>query len=98
MSSLTRAVAIVALGILAAGCPASHPPVDSRPPCPEGGDFGNECSQQDDCEPSVCGRVAGVCIDYTWTCGACDFCFFEMNEHVEDTFLPCDPTTGFCTY
>jgi hypothetical protein len=97
---LPRAVLIVVIGILAAGCSASHDPdpEDPRPVCPEGDDFvqGNACIEQNDCEPSACGRLAGVCVEYAWICGSCDYCFFSQREHVEDTYLPCNPATGLC--
>jgi hypothetical protein len=98
--SLARVLATVLLALTSATCASSHEPVDPRPPCPEGDDFerGNECTQQSDCEESTCGRVAGLCVEYKWVCGQCDFCFFDQVEHIEDTFLPCNPATGFCEY
>ena len=99
-ASWPRALLLLLLGSLAVGCPSSHDPdpEDPRPACPEGDDFvqGVACTEQGDCDPSTCGRVAGLCVEYAWTCGSCDFCFFEQIEHVEDTFLPCNPATGRC--
>jgi hypothetical protein len=90
---------VVGLALLGVTCSSSHDPVDPRPPCPEGDfDRGEACAEQADCEGSTCGRVAGICVEYKWVCGQCDFCFFEQVEHVEDTFLPCNPATGFCEY
>jgi len=97
---LLPVLAVLALGLQVAGCPSSHDPdpVDPRPPCPEGEDFewGNACAEQSECEGSTCGRLGGVCVEYKWTCGACDLCFFEMVQHVENSYLACDPGTGLC--
>jgi len=91
-----RLLAVVAAALLAAGCPSSHDPVDPLPECPDGARLGNPCLDDEDCEPSTCGRVAGLCVDYTWTCGQCGSCFFLQIEHTEDTFLPCNMDTGRC--
>lgn len=96
---LRRAVLIVSTGLLLAACPSSHDPdpEDPRPPCPEGEfEQGNDCTEQSDCEAGSCGRLGGVCVEYRWTCGQCDVCFFDTVEHVENSFLPCNPETGLC--
>ena len=99
-TSSLRAILIVVIGALGAGCPSSHDPdpEDPRPACPVGDDLveGNACTEQSECEPSTCGRVAGLCVEYAWICGSCDLCFFQQREHVENTYLPCNPDTGLC--
>lgn len=97
---LHRAFLALVLGLLAAGCPASHTPDDPRPDCPEGDavEWGGSCVTQDDCDPSYCGRLGGICVDNTWTCGECDLCFYQQIQHVEDTYMSCDMDTGFCVH
>lgn len=98
MSSLLRcAVTTLALGMLSA-CPSSHDPdpEDPRPPCPEEFERGNDCTEQADCEGSSCGRLGGVCVEYRWTCGQCDLCFFEQVEHLEPDMQTCNPDVGLC--
>lgn len=93
-----RALTILAAALLVAGCPTSHDPEDPRPACPEGEDveWGAACTTQDDCEPSYCGRLGGVCVDNGWTCGECGLCFFGQIQHTENTFMACNMDTGLC--
>lgn len=71
---------------------------DPRPECPEGDDLviGDICNDQSDCDAPLCGHQGGVCIDETWTCGRCDYCFFERTPRIDDPGLECNRATGVC--
>ncbi|MBI2896918.1 MAG: hypothetical protein HYY06_25390 [Deltaproteobacteria bacterium] len=71
---------------------------DPRPECPAGDDLvlGSPCDGQEDCDPPLCARQGGVCVEETWTCGRCDYCFFRRTPHPEDPTLACDPDQGAC--
>ena len=71
---------------------------DARPECPEGDELflGDPCTRQSQCETPLCGRQGGVCIEETWTCGRCNYCFFTRTPHPEDGRLLCSPDTGLC--
>ena len=71
---------------------------DPRPACPEGDDLvlGDPCTDQGDCDAPVCGHQGGVCIEETWTCGRCDYCFFARTPRVDDPSLACNRETGSC--
>jgi hypothetical protein len=72
--------------------------VDPRPECPEGDDLviGDICNDQSDCDAPLCGHQGGVCIEETWTCGRCDYCFFERTPRADDPGLECNRATGVC--
>lgn len=71
---------------------------DPRPECPEGDDLvlGDPCTDQSDCEAPLCFRQGGVCIEETWTCGRCDYCFFARTPRLEDPGMACNADTGLC--
>jgi len=71
---------------------------DARPECPEGDQLilGDPCTRQEQCEAPLCGRQGGVCIEETWTCGRCDYCFFTRTPHAEDPTLRCAAEAGRC--
>jgi hypothetical protein len=67
------------------------------PECPEGDiDMGNACTEQSQCERPYCARLGGICVDYTWVCGSCGFCFFQRIDHTENTFMACNGDIGLC--
>jgi hypothetical protein len=71
---------------------------DPRPPCPEGDDLvlGDPCTDRADCDAPLCGHQGGVCIEETWTCGRCEYCFFARAPRLEDPALACNRETGVC--
>ena len=71
---------------------------DGRPACPEGEDLviGAPCTDQSACDPPLCGRQGGICIEETWTCGRCDYCFFTRTPRLDDPGLACNPDRGLC--
>lgn len=71
---------------------------DGRPACPEGDDLvlGAPCTDQSACDPPLCGRQGGVCIEETWTCGQCDYCFFTRTPRLDDPSLSCNSDRGLC--